>query len=163
MILKGIKLGFSSLNPFQRSVVSAFAGLIGYGTWAYLVNSMHGMDVAFKAACVQGSYSFALTFIMTLMIEALYRIMVGVLGVTPSAKVATIVLTCATLFSSSWWINAMAETPEIFSTVILGYIIGAIYTTTYVVGLAQGKNPTEQETTDPLRTHLLKRDPLKRT
>lgn len=119
--------------------MSAFAGLFGYGVWAYLVNSMHGAEAAMKAAFVQGGYSFALTFVMTLIIEALYRVTVRWLGANRRAQAATVFVTCVALFSSSWWVNAMAGTPEIFSTVILGYIIGTIYTVSYVAGLVHGE------------------------
>ncbi|MEM7357765.1 MAG: hypothetical protein AAF431_01555 [Pseudomonadota bacterium] len=130
---------FASLNPFQRSLVSAFSGLVGYGGWAYLVNSMHGSFAGFKAACVQGSYSFLLTFVMTMMIEGLYRFMSELSDTEQFNKLATIVVTCAIIFSTSWWVNAMAGTPEIFNTVILGYIIGGVYTISYVIGLSREK------------------------
>ncbi len=130
---------FDRLSPLQRSSLSAFAALFGYGGWAYLVNSMHGSMLAMKAACVQGGYSFALTFVMTLLIEGLYRALNRVLYYQRPTQIATVFFTCAILFSTSWWINAMAGTPEIFSTVILGYVIGAIYTTSYVMGLASSR------------------------
>lgn len=129
--------GFHRLSALQRSTLSAVAALLGYGGWAYLVNSMHGSVPAFKAACVQGSYSLAMTFVMTLMIEGLYRFFGRFLAGGKAAQIATVVVVCAILFSSSWWINAMAGTPEIFNTVILGYIIGGIYTTSYVFGLSR--------------------------
>jgi hypothetical protein len=127
---------FESLKPVQRSLISAFLGLFGYGAWAYLVNSMHGSAAALKAAGVQGSYSFILTFVMTILIEWLYS-RVGQTFLSDQAnKIFTIFLTCMIVFSASWWINAMAGTPEIFDTVILGYVIGGVYTTSYVIGLA---------------------------
>jgi len=130
---------FTQLNPFQRSLASASAGFAFYGTWAYLVNSMHGMAPALKAACVQGSYSFSLTLTMTLLIEGLYRQLDRLLNVDFVVVWGTIVLVCAIIFGTSWWINAMAGTPEIFNTVILGYVIGGTYTITYVHGLARGR------------------------
>ena len=96
---------------------------------------MHGAQAAIKAACVQGGYSFALTFVMTMLIEGLYRALHGILLHTKSTAIATVLLTCAILYSTSWWINAMAGTPEIFNTVILGYIVGGVYTASYVKGL----------------------------
>jgi len=130
---------FDRFSPFQRSLVSAVSALLGYGSWAYLVNLMHGTMVALKAAFVQGSYSFALTFVMTLLIEAFYRFACAVAPNKMISKVLTIVLTCTIIFSASWWVNAMAGTPEIFNTVILGYIIGGSYTASYVIGLSGEK------------------------
>lgn len=133
---------FTALSPFQRSLASAAAGFVFYGGWAFLVNSMHGSMVAIKAACVQGGYSFTLTFCMTVLVESLFRL-ISKLSTTPViVNWATIIITCTIVFSSSWLINTMAGTPEIFKTVILGYIIGSIYSATYVYGLARAKQIT---------------------
>lgn len=138
-MLAATQRGFSRLNPLQRSMFSAVSALLGYGAWAYLVNAMHGPAAAMKAACVQGGYSFAITFVMTLLIEVLYRLVASVFEHGIMTKSVTVIVTCAIIFSGSWWVNAMAGTPEIFSTVILGYVIGAIYTTSYVFGLSNDK------------------------
>lgn len=127
------------MTPFQRSLFSAFAALIAYGGWAYLVNSMHGNFAAVKAACVQGSYSFLLTFLMTILIELLYRVSCAITNVELLSKVLTIVVTCSIIFSASWWVNVLAGTPEIFNTVILGYVVGGAFTASYVIGLAGEK------------------------
>ena len=130
---------FDRMSPFQRSLFSAFAALIAYGGWAYLVNSMHGSFAAIKAACVQGSYSFLLTFVMTILIELLYRASCAITEIDLVSKVLTIMVTCCIIFSASWWVNVLAETPEIFNTVILGYVVGGIFTASYVIGLAGEK------------------------
>ena len=130
---------FDRMTPFQRSLFSAFAALIGYGGWAYLVNSMHGNFAAVKAACVQGSYSFLLTFLMTILIELLYRASCAITQADLLSKVLTIVITCSIIFSTSWWVNVLAGTPEIFNTVILGYVVGGLFTASYVIGLAGEK------------------------
>ena len=134
-----ISLAFDRMTPFQRSLFSAFAALIAYGGWAYLVNSMHGNFAAVKAACVQGSYSFLLTFLMTILIELLYRVSCAITNVELLSKVLTIVVTCSIIFSASWWVNVLAGTPEIFDTVILGYVVGGAFTASYVIGLAGEK------------------------
>ena len=133
---------FTALSPFQRSLVSAFAAFSFYGGWAFLVNSMHGSMVAIKAACVQGSYSFLLTFFMTILVEGVFRTIRRISRQALLINLATIVITCGLIFSTSWWVNAMAGTPEIFNTVILGYIIGGIYTTSYVIGLDREQRKT---------------------
>lgn len=116
----------------QRSLISAVAGLLGYGAWAYWVNAMHGTDKALMAACVQGGYSFALTFVMTMLIEGIYAQLGAFQSLRQYRKTMTIVVTCSLIFSLSWWINAMAGTPEIFRTVILGYVVGGFFTIGYV-------------------------------
>ncbi|MFT4629292.1 MAG: hypothetical protein ACI9WC_000176 [Arenicella sp.] len=127
---------FDRMSPFQRSLFSAAVALIAYGVWAYLVNSMHGSFAAAKAACVQGGYSFLLTFVMTILIELLYRASCTITDSDLISKILTIVITCCMIFSASWWVNVLAGTPEIFNTVILGYLVGGVFTAGYVIGLA---------------------------
>ena len=128
-------MNFSNFTPFQRSIISAFAGLLFYGGWGYLVNRGHGLDAAMMAACVQGSYSFVLTFVMTILVEGVFRLFVLRINSHWIINLSTVISSCAIIFSMSWWVNAISGTPEIFNTVILGYIIGFIYCVIYVRGL----------------------------
>ena len=104
-----------------------------------MVNFMHGIPAAVKAACVQGGYSFTLTFIMTMLIELLYRVASRISRSEIVTNTMTIVSTCAVIFSTSWWVNVMAGTPEIFNTVILGYVVGGVYTAYYVLSLSKAQ------------------------
>ncbi|MBX2847795.1 MAG: hypothetical protein KTR16_05725 [Acidiferrobacterales bacterium] len=131
---------FGQLKPLQRSLLSGLLGFLFYGAWAYSVNMSHGVMAASKAACVQGSYSFVLTFVMTLLIEYLFRSICGRLNNRVVIIWLTIAITCLLIFSASWWVNVIAQTPEIFETVILGYIIGGVYTVVYVYSLSNSKN-----------------------
>ena len=99
------------------------------------MNIMHGPLVAFKAAMVQGSYSFVITLGMTLMLEASYRTLSKLTGWYQASAVASVIICCAPVFIGSWMINVAAGTPEVFRTVILGYVIGTVYSSTYVSGL----------------------------
>ncbi len=96
---------------------------------------MHGPVSAVKAACVQGSYSFLVTLVMTLLLEAMYRFFVRLTGWYGFSGVCTVIFGCAPVFIGSWMVNVAAGTPEIFETVILGYVIGGIYSSSYVFGL----------------------------
>ena len=129
---------FSRLSPLQRSLLSALTGFVFYGTWAFWVNSPHGVAAGVKAACVQGSYSFSLTLVMTLLVESNYRLWSRFFRGQILIQSSTVIVTCGIMFSTSWIINAMAGTPEIFKTVILGYVIGGIYCFVYVQGLVAG-------------------------
>ncbi len=99
------------------------------------MNIAHGPAAAIKAALVQGSYSFGITLGMTLMLEASYRTLSKLTGWYQTSAVISVVICCAPVFIGSWMINVAAGTPEVFRTVILGYIIGAVYSSTYVTGL----------------------------
>jgi len=125
-------MSFANFSPLQRSLLSAFGAFIVYGGWGYYVNSDHALQVSFKAGFVQGSYSFLLTLMMTVLIEAIYSLISRYVKTKKLSKVMTILITCLLIFSTSWWVNVLAGTPEIFNTVILGYVFGGVFTISYV-------------------------------
>jgi hypothetical protein len=98
---------------------------------------MHGSQAAIKAGLVQGSYSFLITLCMTLMLESMYRFLFKSTGWYWFSSIVTVVLCCAPVFVGSWMLNLAAGTPEVFNTVILGYILGATYSASYVRGLTK--------------------------
>ena len=128
---------FAQFQSQQRAILSAFAGFVFYGAWAYWVNRDHGTFIAIKAACTQGSYSFILTFLMTMLIEVIYRSVFKLFNNDFLITWLTILLTCAFIFTASWFVNLLAGTPEIFKTVVLGYFVGGTYSIVYVYSLAQ--------------------------
>jgi len=128
-------INFDNLSSSQRAVLSSIAAFLFYGAWAFGVNISYGTEAATKAACAQGGYSFLLTFIMTYLIEGLYAFFASLFASRLTISVLTALLSCAIVFSGSWWVNAMAGTPEILQTVILGYIVGGVYCVTYVSNL----------------------------
>jgi hypothetical protein len=130
---------FQRLSPIQRSLISAAAGFVFYGGWGYWVNVSYGQMVALKVACVQGGYSFLLTLCMTMLLEGIFRFNSRVLSARNLINWSTILVCCAIVFSGSWAINVAVGTPEVFRTVILGYIFGGIYSISYVFGLARAQ------------------------
>ena len=128
---------YNRLSPITRSVVNAFVGFFVYGCWAIGVNLMHGRESAIKAGLVQGVYSFLLTFVMTLLIESVFSVVHQKSGRRFLAAMLTITVTCLIVFSGSWFVNYLAGTPEIFNTVILGYILGGAYSVGYTLLLAK--------------------------
>ena len=97
------------------------------------------MSAWLKAGIVQGSYSFILTLCMTLLLEGVLKLNMRLFNKVSVINWATIIICCGAVFSVSWGINAAAGTPEILRTVILGYIIGGIYSISYVYGLARSQ------------------------
>lgn len=108
--------------------MSGLAGFFAYGGWAYFVNMGHGQDLATMVGLVQGGYSFALTFFMTLLTEWLFRKCNGRL-----AMIMTIV--CTALFIMPYVIHILIGTPEILMTILPGFVMGTFYTGFYVTGL----------------------------
>lgn len=121
----------SRLSSRNHSLISGVAGFMGYGGWAYYANYIHGVLVGFKAAMVQGSYSFALTFTMTMLMQRMFC-----LFDEPFKRFSvTFFGTCLILYFTSWFVNYLAGTPEIWMTVLPGYIIGTVMTFFYTVFL----------------------------
>ena len=128
---------YKRLSPLQRSFLGALLGFAFYGGWAVLVNLMHGKESAIKAGLVQGIYSFILTFFMTLLLETFYLQLRKVVNAERSAVCLTVLVSCSLVFAGSWYVNYVSGTPEIFNTVILGYVFGGIYSIVYTLGLAR--------------------------
>ncbi|MGI9286647.1 MAG: hypothetical protein ACR2P1_14775 [Pseudomonadales bacterium] len=120
-------------SGLARSIVSGLFGFLAYGGWAFYANYAHGVDAATKAAFTQGSYSFTVTLVMTLLMESLFRL----LSNPALSFCTTFFVTCTILYSSSWGINVLAGTPEILMTILPGIIIGTVYTFVYTLSLAR--------------------------
>jgi hypothetical protein len=122
------KRSFRSNSLVKIRLLTAFAGFLGYGAWATLVNMEHGAAASIKAGFVQGSISFVLTFAVNFMIEWLYRIFAnfryrGILSVL-FASLSLIVI--------SFTINYFATTPNILLTILPGGILGSFYVYSYL-------------------------------
>ena len=59
-------------SPILRSLLSALAGFIIYGLWAYWVNSSEDRGRALVSALTQGSYSFIITLVLNFFMEWFY-------------------------------------------------------------------------------------------
>ena len=141
---KPIPSGIAGIvGPSLLGVLSACFAFLFYGGWGYWVNLGYGHEMALKVFMAQGSYSFILTLIMTMLIEGLYRLFTcrGSRDQWSRSRVdwSTILSSCFVVFSGSWLVNVFAGTPEIFKTVLLGYMFGGLYTYVYVLGLSRRK------------------------
>ena len=114
-----------------RSLVAGLAGFIGYGAWAWYANLDHGPDIAMRSGLVQGGYSLVLTFLMTIVTEALYSSWQHQIAVV----IRTTAFVSSILFCSAYTIHMFVGTPEILMTITPGFVIGTIYTYVYVLGL----------------------------
>lgn len=119
-------------NAFLRILVPPLSGLLFYGAWAYWVNMDYGQAVGLKAAATQGGYSFIITLVLALFIEWLYRLLKAV----PRFQYWVAALACLLLYATSWGLNFLMGTPNIFLTILPGAIISTIYTVFYVASLA---------------------------
>jgi len=118
-------------SPLLRSTLAGILGSIVYGGWAMYANSGHGDAIALRSGLVQGSYSLAITFAMTLVSEWLFL----AFAVVPGRVFVTAAVVSGVLFTSSYGIHHIVGTPEILMTIVPGYVIGSVYTVVYLLGL----------------------------
>lgn len=125
--------------PSPFALFSAFCAFAGYGTWGWFSNRMHELPVAIKAGAVQGSYSFALTLGMALIIERIHAQLAR-----HGAKMqfrASLAICCLLLYATAWGINYVAGTPEILMTIAPGAAVGTVYVWYYLARLARRGGP----------------------
>ena len=121
-----------------RSLGAALAGFLAYGGWAFFVNQSHGQDMGLRAGLTQGSYSFLLTLTTTYLMEYLLMLFADL----PGRRFVPIAVTVAITFATAYGINWIMGTPEILLTILPGFIIGAVYTVSYVMALTTLKAST---------------------
>lgn len=114
-----------------RGLLAAAGGFLIYGGWAFFINYDHGLPAAIKAGFTQGSYSFTLTLTMAFFMEWLFG-----LSENPKWQFSlTFFTTCLLIYCTSWGVNALAGTPEIFLTILPGAAFSTLYTLSYTLAL----------------------------
>jgi len=114
-----------------RGLLAATAGFIVYGGWAFFINYDHGLTAALIAGATQGSYSFTLTLSLSFLMEWLFQ-----LSDQPRLRFSlTFITPCLLIYCTSWGVNVLTSTPEIFLTILPGATISTLYTLTYTLTL----------------------------
>ncbi len=122
-----------------RSLAAGFAGFLVYGGWAFHVNSEYGHGSGIKAGIVQGSYSFILTLGATMLMEYLWT----KLQSTRSPVMLTLLAANLFTLTLAYTINWIFATPEILTTIAPGFLIGVLFTSSYVMALSKLKKDKE--------------------
>lgn len=125
----------AGMRPLTRSLLAGGLAAGVYGTWAYLANRYAGAAAAGLAALVQGSYSFALTVVLTGFIEML----VAALGRSAPALAGVVAIAAAVLFAVAFVLQWLAATPSILATILPGWIIGTAYAGAYTMSIRRGR------------------------
>ena len=87
--------------------------------------------MALRTGTVQGSYSFALTLSMTLLLEWGY----AWLGKTAKGAIVTLTTVSALMFSTAYALQYFAGSQAILMTILPGYVVGTIYAAIYLGSL----------------------------
>ncbi|MGH1440166.1 MAG: hypothetical protein ACRBBR_08665 [Cellvibrionaceae bacterium] len=120
-------------NAAVRILVPPLMGLLFYGSWAFWVNSEFGQTAAFRAAATQGSYSFAITLLLALVVEWLFVLF----KLLPWRQFWVGLIACLLLYSTSWGVNALTGTPNILWTILPGAAVSTVYTVLYIITLSK--------------------------
>jgi hypothetical protein len=125
------RIGAALRSSRARSLASAVLCASLYALWAALANASHGAARAVRAGVTQAAITFTLTLVVTLLIEALYR-----LPKHPAASVAAstlgAVIAAATLSLSA---HTLMGTPRILRTTAPLLAIGGVCSLCYALNL----------------------------
>lgn len=127
------------MGALTKSLLSASAGALIYGAWAYWVNMADGESMAIRTGAVQGSFSFVLTLVMTLLLEGLFRLF----GQSRRAAVLSLITVSAFLFSTAYSLQWLAGSQAILMTILPGYLIGTGYAAAYLWSLLRSVSTHE--------------------
>lgn len=122
-------------SPLARSLCAAAVAFVFYAIWAAWANRMHDTSMIRLAALTQGSYSAAITFVMTSLVELLYRGNASIRLRVIRSVAATVVL----LVVSSVGIHLVAGTAEVLVTVLPSWVFGSAYAFSYALALARAE------------------------
>jgi hypothetical protein len=114
--------------PLQKIKITLlkFAPLLAflvYGTWATFVNYWAHADNFILSGIAQGSYAFATTYLLKLSVLKIYQ----KLQQTRLALLYTFASSFILLVSIPTLIHLLANTKEIFYSILPGAIIGGVY------------------------------------
>lgn len=101
----------------------ALAAMLIYGGWAVFANQAHGLGAAIRAGVTQAGISFASTFSITALMEALHRTSGSARARSLRAASGAIAMAFALTLGVHWWMT----TPEILKTSVPSLVIGTLY------------------------------------
>lgn len=121
---------------FLRLMIPPLAGFLCYGAWAYYVNSDAGTALALQAALTQGGYSFTITLLLSTLVERLFVMLTNCRG----QCIWSVAISCLFLYVTSWAVNTLSGTLNVFLTLLPGAAVSTIYTVFYVMILNKLQN-----------------------
>ncbi|MBU2863239.1 hypothetical protein KO489_05245 [Reinekea forsetii] len=102
---------------------AACIALLGYGSWAALANSNYGLKVSLLAFSIQGSFAFVSTLFSGLVAIYIFQ----KLPFKPLKYAASLLITMTCLCAIPFILHRVAQTPNIFASMLPGIVIGTLY------------------------------------
>ncbi len=116
-----------STKPNGLRLLTALAGFLGYGGWAYWSNLSAGDKIALKAFWVQGLVSFCLTYLLNLYLEWLVN-----QWTYTGLKLQKIwIVATLSVMLLSGLLHYGFGTPNILITILPGSVLGSLYIFSY--------------------------------
>lgn len=115
-----------------RGLLAATAAMLLQASWAAYANHAHGWQYSARAAVAQGASSFFMTFLITLVIEALFSLFKNYPA--PLRLLLIFVLAVLTMLAMQIGVHLLAGTPELLLTIAPPATIGTGYCFFYTLG-----------------------------
>ncbi len=138
------------MNENIKKLLITTIAVIGYGGWALYSNwpadgNADAQMIAIRAAIIQGSYSGLLTLVNIIVLEAVFLKLNSLLPCIVN-MVATVSIATIAQYSIIIPVHIMNQTPNIFITLLPGFIIGTAFSTAYLMSVRYKHYPAKQET-----------------
>lgn len=153
-----------ALNEHIKKLLITSIAIIGYGGWALYSNwpadggsvgnvvssvgnvvSSEAQMIAIRAGIIQGSYSGLLTLVNIIILEAVFLKLNSRLPCNVNMA-ATVSIATITQYAIIIPIHIMNQTPNIFITLLPGFIIGTAFSTAYLMSVRYKHYPPKQAT-----------------
>jgi len=115
-----------------RGLLAATVAMLLQASWAAYANHAHGWQYSVRAAVAQGASSFSMTFLITLVIEALFNLFKAYPA--PLKLLLIFVLAVLTMLAMQIGVHLLAGTPELLLTIAPPATLGTGYCFFYTLG-----------------------------
>lgn len=125
------------MNDHLKKALITTVAVLGYGGWAYYSNlpadgAADLQMIAMRAGIIQGGYSGILTLVNVIVLEALFLRLNARLNCTVN-MVVTVLAAAVAQYAIIIPVHIMNQTPNIFITLLPGFIIGTGFSVGYLM------------------------------
>ena len=137
------------MNENTKKLLITAIAIIGYGGWALYsnwpaVSNAEAEMIAIRAGIIQGGYSGLLTLINIIILEAVFLKLNSRLPCNVN-MVATVSIATVAQYSIIIPVHIMNQTPNIFITLLPGFIIGTAFSTAYLMSVRYKHYPATEQ------------------
>ena len=133
------------MNEHLKKALITLIAVLGYGGWAYYSNlspqgTADSQMIALRAGIIQGGYSGILTLVNVIVLEALFLRLNARLSCRVNMFV-TVLSAALVQYAIIIPVHIMNQTPNIFITLLPGFIIGTGFSIGYLTSVKNKHYP----------------------